>query len=387
MRPVCFCERSEAVQVIQQLKLHSSCDYYITANTTIADKRQKAYLLAYNNIVVDIDCHDAATPEDVRTISIETLINKIEGSDLPNPSIIHRTGRGVQFWFHIEQISAKLFFLYDKAVELLCSAFEYIIKENPTACGCLQVDRAASRNSVGLFRLFDTYNTKTGTRTTYTTAPNTYTIHGLIEAVQRSEDIPQTEPEREPAPVIHCIDCQYANLQRARMNVLEQLASEQTCEGMRELILFMYYNSAFQVCELQTAQALTGEINRKMRLPLPSNELAHVFDCVDKKHYKYKQKTFLEVLGITEEYFNKYSSQKKQEREKSKMDKLKKRSMAETLKRSGKYTNSDIAELTGYSLRTVERLEVERQSVENSRPWEVLGMSRATYYRHKKKQK
>ena len=122
MRLVAFCLRSDVSERVEQLKLHNNCDYYITANTTTADRRQKQYLLSYNNTVIDIDCHDEETPADLRELAINTLIDKIEGSDLPQPTIMHKTGRGVQLWWHIEQISSKLFFLYDKACELLCSA-------------------------------------------------------------------------------------------------------------------------------------------------------------------------------------------------------------------------------------------------------------------------
>lgn len=387
MRPVAFCLRSEAFQNIEQLKIHKSCDYYITANTTIADKRQKAYLLSYNNIVIDVDCHSDEEPADLRKLAIDTLIDKLQGLDIPQASIIHRTGRGVQLWYHIEQISAKLFFLYEKACGLLCSALEYIISENPTACACLSVDRGASLNSVGLFRLFNSYNTKTNTKTECIVNDNIYTIHSLLEQLNNSEDIPQAllpEPETvEHKRTIHCIDCNYVNLQRGRMNVLEQLASEQDGEGMREIILFLYYNSAFQVCEPATAESLTIKLNTSMPAPLPSSELAHIFCCIDKKYYKYKQKTFCQVLGITQEYFLEYSNPRAKEREKCRMDKQKRKEMAETLKASGRYTNKEIAELTGYSVKTINRIEIYKPADEK-KPWELIGVSRATYYRNKK---
>lgn len=385
MRPVAFCLRSDALQTIERIKIHRNCDYYITANTTIADKRQKAYLLAYNNIVIDVDCHNEETPQDLRELAIDTLIDKLRGLDIPQPSIIHKTGRGLQLWWHIEQISAKLFFLYEKACGLLCSALDYVIEENPTACGCLSVDRGASLNGVGLFRLFDTYNTKTNTKTSYTTSPNSYTIHEIIESLQACEDIPQEPATVERKRTIHCIDCNYINLQKARMNVLEQLASEQTSEGLRELILFLYYNSAFQVCEPATAESLTRKLNSSLFEPLAEKELRCVFSCVDKKYYKYKNKTFCEVLGITAEYYNKNSNPRTEERERAKMEKSKRREMAETLKQSGKYTNAEIAELTGYSVKTINRIAIDKPA--EPAPWELLGVSRSTYYRKNKNKK
>lgn len=383
MRPVGFYKRSEAFQNIEQLKIHKSCDYYITANSTIADKRQKNYLLSYNNIVIDIDCHNEETPQDLREIALDTLIDKLRGLDIPQPSIIHLTGRGVQLWYHIEQISAKLFFLYEKACDLLCFAFEYIIAENPTACGCLSVDRGASLNSVGLFRLFGSYNTKTNTKTEYiTTDDNIYTIHSLIEQLNNSEDIP-APAKSEHKPAIHCFDSSFINLQRGRMNVLEQLASEQKQAGMRELILFLYYNASFQVCE--QAEYLTRELNKSFFAPLSERELHCVFFCVDKKYYKYKQETFLKVLGITQDYYNKNSNPRTEERERAKMEKAKRREMAETLKQSGKYTNAEIAELTGYSVKTINRISIDKPAT--PAPWELLGISRSTYYRKNKKKK
>lgn len=384
MRPVAFCLRSEAFQNIEQLKIHKSCDYYITANTTIADKRQKAYLLSYNNIVIDVDCHSDEEPADLRELAIDTLIDKLQGLDIPAPTVIHRTGRGIQLWYHIEQISAKLFFLYEKACDLLCSALEYIIAENPTACGCLSVDRGASLNAVGLFRLFGSYNTKTNTKTEYITTDNIYTIHSLLSQLQACEDIPAPAPAKsESKRVIHCFDCNYINLNKGRINVLEHLFSEQDGEGMRELILFLYYNSCFQVYEPAQAESLTRKLNSSISTPLPSSELAHIFCCIDKKYYKYKQKTFCQVLGITQEYFSEYSNPRANEREKCRMDKQKRKEMAETLKASGRYTNKEIAELTGYSVKTINRIAIDKPADEK-KPWELIGVSRATYYRNKK---
>lgn len=382
MRPVAFCLRSDVCERIEQLKIHKNCDYYITANATIANKRQKNYLLSYNNIVVDVDCHNAEVPQDLKDLAVDTLLDKLQGLDIPQPSIIHLTGRGVQLWWHIEQISSKLFFLYDKACDLLCSVIDYVIEENPTFCGCLSVDRAASLNAVGLFRLFGTYNTKTNTKTEYTITPNNYTIHEIIEGLQVCEDIPtQTPQEQQKRPVIHCIDCNYINLQRGRMNVLEQLAIEQTREGLRELILFLYYNAAFQVYEVEVAENLTRQLNNSLFEPLPEKVLKCIFCCIDKKYYKYKNKTFCEVLGISSDYYNKYSNKKEQERKAAQMDKQKRREMAETLKQSGKYTNAEIAEITGFCMRTIEG--IKKTNGESLKPWEALGISRRTYYRKK----
>ena len=80
--------------------------------------------------------------------------------ELITPNVVHYTGRGVQLWFHIESTSAKLLFLYHKAIDYIAIIIREWLKEYPTLQRQIEADIPSTKNAVGLFRMFNTYNTK-----------------------------------------------------------------------------------------------------------------------------------------------------------------------------------------------------------------------------------
>ena len=136
-------------------------DYYITANTVSGTSRTMDGLFGLQNIVIDIDCH-----EENRNVAalVQAFLWRAERDmwsdrSLPRPNSIVKSGRGVQLWWAIDPCHASCLFHYNQIKTGLIDHFEELLAEYAEELDGLTVDRAASSNAVGYFRLPCTYNT------------------------------------------------------------------------------------------------------------------------------------------------------------------------------------------------------------------------------------
>lgn len=138
-------------------------DAYITASQfKDRESRRRSNLLCLNNIVIDIDAHG------VPMKYVDEILDKLEtglmygifyDEVLPMPNTIVRTGRGLQLWWNIEQMPISLLFIWKKVAEAFCDEIEGFIKDNTDKFPGVCLDRAASCNPSGLFRMPGSYNT------------------------------------------------------------------------------------------------------------------------------------------------------------------------------------------------------------------------------------
>lgn len=203
------CTFDKLEQKIEKLDILQSCYYYITANTTVRHRsRAEKNLFSINNIVLDFDIHTRMNQHD-REELLEAFVWYLK-RDLfyytsgLSPNVIHYTGRGVQLWWHIEETSGELDFLYRLVVGLLLDRISDLLNEYPTLQKTIEVDRVASKNIIGLYRLFDTYNTHTRTKTqTEILHYNSYDLNTLFQLLKKdSDDAPEVariapEPPKE----------------------------------------------------------------------------------------------------------------------------------------------------------------------------------------------
>ena len=149
----------------ENLKIKKSQNYYVMANTVKRyTTRTSDNLFSLNNIVLDYDIHSNISRYEREQLIDEFVwrLNRdlFTTGELITPNVVHYTGRGVQFWFHIESTSAKLLFLYHKAIDYIAVIIREWLKEYPTLQRHIEPDISSSKNAVGLFRMFNTYNTK-----------------------------------------------------------------------------------------------------------------------------------------------------------------------------------------------------------------------------------
>lgn len=125
---------------------------------------KKRDILAYTNIVIDIDNHDMPC-EWVQKLADDTAKLLLKGCDedgvildLPVlPQMIVKTGRGLQLYFHIEPVYFPAASMVAQAAGVLCDFYDKFMKENQPD---LEVDRAASLNIAGFKRMPGSFNSK-----------------------------------------------------------------------------------------------------------------------------------------------------------------------------------------------------------------------------------
>lgn len=148
---------------VPKMHISSRLDYYITANAFSGIKREAEGLFALHNIVIDVDCHgedvDESPAELAQTFVWLCSRDLWTTGIMPEPNSVVMTGRGVQLWWAIDPISAKLEWIYRRIQRWIMDTMEDLIDENERRLQGLSIDRGASSNLAGWFRLPVTYNT------------------------------------------------------------------------------------------------------------------------------------------------------------------------------------------------------------------------------------
>lgn len=354
--------RDEIAERIAEIKLHDTCDYYITANTFTTTSRTGA-LLAYNNLVIDIDAHASDLTQQQAEVDAELhdIVFRINRDIMP-PTVTHYTGRGVQLWFNIEQIPAKCYRLYNTASDALINAVQAVIDDN--CYNHIDLDTTASKRPTGLYRLPYTINQKTKRRTHAEIQPTCYTIHSIIDALKAHTVSKATATPNKPP--IKRADSNYINLHKARLNVLQALLSRQRIKGKRNTILFLYYNSLIQLYDTEPARRKLNALNKQLFEPLKQTEVNAIVKCLDNKssYYNITKQRFCDMLSITDAFYSEHSNPRTAERKrKADAKQIRRGLIMSDIVACMRY--KDIAERHGVSVRTVNNIAKEMQ--ENAR--------------------
>ena len=362
----------------ETLKYKKSQNYYVMANTVKRyTTRTSDNLFSLNNIVLDYDIHSNISRYEREQLIDEFVwrLNRdlFTTGELITPNVVHYTGRGVQFWFHIESTSAKLLFLYHKAIDYIAVIIREWLKEYPTLQRHIEPDISSSKNAVGLFRMFNTYNTKAKTMTVADVIHDkAINLNDLVKQLEDSEPVKEYlkrkeqikkrynkqelnedyEPEERKNG--------YSALHYKRIKIIEELAREtENPVGHRDMMIFLAFNSARQIYPFETAKKICRKINCSFSEPLP--DIEYIFK--QEKVYQIKNSTFFEKLGVSQEELinmGKYEMSRPNitrdlAREQRKAERQMKKDMAEKLIKSG-MTHKDVGERTGLSLSTIAKI-------------------------------
>lgn len=326
---------------------YKDLDYYITANTFVGDcGRSQATLFSLTNIVIDLDIHSLdklfETDNSENTtdwLKNDNLYDKhrwrmqktdelchdllwrlqrdIFGDFMPN--VVHLTGRGLQLWWHLEETSSKLLWLYNQVTNNIILLINIFLQDNPELQCVLEADCRASKNAAGLFRLFGTYNTKTGRQSRYEILHcNSYDLNQLAGILNNYEEIQLlNNPEHmRPTNNAHVQNIERQENPRAakphrgrtaqfkRKWIIEQRVAELTDHvTWRNKILFAAFHNMCMIASLEDAQEYCLNLNQSFSEPLPS--IDHIINR--QKHYLFRDETLCEYLGITKEEFDELS--------------------------------------------------------------------------------
>ena len=411
------CTFAQLGDKIKKLNIIQSNNYYITANTTKRYRgRSENNLFSINNIVLDFDIHSRMNQHD-REELIEDFIWYLkrdlftvrDGTGIPMPNVIHYTGRGVQLWWHLQETSAKLDFLYKKVVGLMLDRIEECLEEYPQLQEAIEIDRVASKNIIGLYRLFDTYNSHTRTKTETeilhgesTDLNSLFNLlnpgeHDLTETAIIATEPPKAPEEHRPTPVKKdrkkrsARPKNYTGLHRKRLFIIQNLVEQDAVDvGKRDIILFLAYNSAIQIMPINEAKLVCKNLNEQFATPLKSIDYIYK-EFEDGVPYHFKNNTFYEWLDISPDsqiYFeNAYADHrqkpKSEIRQHNKEQRNSKKQQAKQMLLDG-CSYKEIEETTGLSHSSIYRISAQTEKPTTPKPWDELGISRATYYRRLK---
>lgn len=351
-KEIMFHKTSEFYKHLENFEINKNCDYYITSNSLYADRRGTENLFSVDNLVFDLDNHNSDISAYSRIRDINHFLHLLETKycdKFPYPTAIIITGRGIQIWVHIEGLSSKLLFLWKSVVNSLCDILEQICREENTE---LTVDRTASCNASGLFRLPFTYNTLMNRyidEVDVTVNNVSYRIDNLIERfnldIKKKSNVDKKRKSEDIS------DDEYKNLHFKRIKFIEKYVKSHNFDviGHRNAIIFLYYNACVQVMERSKALDKTRKLNQSFKSQYSESEFKTVIAAVDKHIYKLKVETFLEILGATEEEKQIY---KEMSEYKPKIDKKERNKMIFSLAYERK-TCQQIADEVGCSEKTV----------------------------------
>lgn len=311
--------RTSEIEEIAKLVFSTRCDYYMTANSIKnGSRRLKSSIFGLHNICIDIDLHNFKG--NINQIAKDLKYFLLDGDlDFPIPNILCKTGRGIHLWWHFEEASSKLLWMYQTVVQIIINKLEALIKAVETLSN-LKIDVSASSNVVGYFRLPFTTNTKT---TTLAVAEIlTDEVYNLAEMFDYycKDELKQFEKEKnqDTKPFKKNQDednIQYRPLHMKRKKFIEEYCKRRDYDvtGSRDLVMFLYCVSLIQLMDIDFVMLSMKKLNKQFKEPLEQSELDNIFNYMQKKEYiKFKKETFLSFLpNITDEERNEYISAKK----------------------------------------------------------------------------
>lgn len=295
---------------------------YMTPNSFFMPKRKIENIRKLNALYIDIDYYNI---EKLKSYDHERILAILEndyfGQDVPEPSFVIYTGRGLAIYWLIEPVPIKVLPLWNSIQKF------FVDKLKDMGADSKSIDGAR------IMRLAGSINDKTGLRSKlYMYDENlVYTLRDI-----QNDYLPQLTPYiKNPAYKGRGRKAKVVNfytlysLHYARLNdilKLQELRSgycrnndgKLTEEGQREFMCFLYRYWYCCYCN-DPGQALENalEFNQGFRKPLVNNEVEKITMQAEKAYekwlldspngvykrggYNYKNETLIEKLNITDE--------------------------------------------------------------------------------------
>jgi hypothetical protein len=415
------CKASERKKFMKKLSVTGNINYYFTPEHFRVGKdgvkRDSRHLFAFICAVVDIDCHESGVSKETLRKNINRYLAKLDMMiELENYipyNIVVYTKRGIQLYYIYERaISYKVSFIHERVCGIILEQHRKIIDDFQELG--LSLDAATTKRASGLFRLPCTFNShsKDSTLIEYEiSAYNYLDTDKIFDSLAPAENKPTAVYEIAE----QFRDTGKANIARCKkvinainMYQADMIASANTHKN-RTCTCFVLSSFLLAVMPYEKALAVLNEFNSRYPIPLSQHRIKTIMDYSlknytdkDKCGMRYfKNKTILEYLNLTSgdygivytedfSYNPCYTGISKEERERRKKAKKKRnKAIIDAIKNGTSY--KEIAKDMNVSVATVYRI-ADRNSLEPPQkekpaaPWEELGISRATYYRNKKKE-
>lgn len=358
----------------------SNGSLYVSVNGFSGDRRRLDSLRQINALFFDLDCHESSRSQTDNAIrnAIETINEAVRIEKLPRPTLTVDSGRGLH-----------LYYVLNRSIPYRCSANGPV---NEKALGLFQfVQQKLSRTLSQLMEPIDCIDVdeKVFDFTRVSRVPGSFnpaaqryarllsssdSYYDLSELNAKlggfAKDVVSPEMRHSTNAIFSKKHGDDSPLLRSRLaNVISlQTLRNFDCEGSRELMCFIFYNTAVQLVGPSDASRQLCSFNSRFTQPLSQAELDSVVRSVDRVvnvrgqrgYYVLSAKKIVEMLALTEQEKIKirfHSSTRSIIREKAKEATASRRALRDkritNLYRSGDFTQNEIAQRVGCSLRTV----------------------------------
>lgn len=347
------------------------CDYYITANAFVKWQRLSENIYTLNNIVIDCDVHSVqgALPYPKADLIVDAVL---QNDELERPNSVIYTGRGVQLWWAIDPLSYKWIAAYEKIRDKIICSVEESVSSLPFD---VNVDKIASRNAAGLFRLPGSYNTKSGT---WGIIDILHTDR--INIVEKLQELQKRETRKHKMPKVPFGGLRSmgsAAGREASLVSLIRLRNAPAGNENRDLFLFIDYCIWAEIIhEHDDIMAHLLKMNALFKEPMPASEVEAYMQSAKTKRYKITNAKIIDKLGITSQeqvligmYPNKREAERSANREKK--EETRKRIIA--LSEQG-HTQVEICEKVGCSRSKVAAVLKPQKTAADDRKWKALSL-------------
>lgn len=314
-------EENPVFQELQECIKSRDYEYYLTQNGfNHPKKRDAAHLFTLHNMVIDIDCHDRHMPKNELDFYIEageyTLYNLFDMPGFIPPNTVVRTGRGLQLWWALKPVSHKLRYMYDEVRSSIVKSVEDAL-DDAGLSQFLHVDKAASKNYAGLFRLPGSWNAKSKTKGSYDILHKSRL--NLMEEYfcGKKESKKKTCTYKIPSGKKNG----YMKFKKAgkdfknRFNLLHtrekmlyellKLRGKKDKKGYRDLMLLVLHSAYMSLGkEEEEAWNAVLRLNESFPEPLEIHNIKSYLSSSVVKKYKFSNKKIIEILGMTEKECN-----------------------------------------------------------------------------------
>ena len=353
---------------------------YVSINGFSGNHRRYDSLRQINALFFDFDCH--ASSREVAKKAIDQAFALIEqgvaAGDIPHPTLVVDSGRGLHVYYVLKRSvpyrSSANGPVNEKALRLfrlVQQHLSYALSRLMTSVPAIDVDQKVF-DFTRVSRVPGSYNPEAGRHARLLMANDAY--YDLRELTTTFDEY-QTAKQAalssgtSPSKRFH----QRGNDNPLLQSRLDNLVSLQSlrnfnCEGSRELMCFVFYNTAVQLFGTQVAFQRLASFNSRFSQPLAVQELEGVAHSVDRVVNVRGQRGFYilgaekisELLALTQEEKHRirfHASTRALKREQAKRKTALCRTMRNqeilALYRKGNLTQAEVAKEIDCSLRTV----------------------------------
>ena len=376
--------------------------YYLTANTYKAGVRQLEHLFSFHNIVIDIDGHEVPEqelPHKIEALRFFILEDLVPDPEFYTPNTITKTGRGLQLWWALDQMAAAT----ERARRVngghVQTAISYTLGEPYT-----EIDRGASGNLAGLFRLPGSYNQKCHRFGSFEIiSEETLNAYETAREI-RKERAGERQKKKSPAPAAGRVltmpksDASTYNAARARQRSLEKLATIRgTAAGAHQRDEFVFCCHSIWSNIYDDNEAIMEHVrtlNDLLADPLTEREMAAYLKTAEKKRYKLTNTAIIDRLDISPEEQERIglhpsgnggTRYKRQQEQQARAEAKQKRNERILELWEDGARQEDIADETGCSSRTVRRVIAEADAGRYNKIEAELSCCRETISNHQRK--